>query len=88
MAYSVHVLFHSTFIGEMDFLYRSTLTAVPSFHEGLFVELMQLASASISFRFNDTMYRQGDGIKMGSPLGPVLANNVVEKLLFDRFPKP
>ena len=37
------------------------------------------------------MYRQVDGILMGSPLGPILANIFVgfyEKLLFARFPKP
>ena len=37
------------------------------------------------------MYRQVDGISIGSPLGPILANIFVgyyEKLPFDRFPKP
>ena len=37
------------------------------------------------------MYRQIDGISMGSPLGPILANIFVgfhERLLFKMFPKP
>ena len=37
------------------------------------------------------MYCQVDGISMGSPLGPILANIFVgfyEKLFFYRFPKP
>ena len=47
---------------------------------------MELATKSVSFSSNDTMYRQVDGISMGS----ILANMFVgfyEKLLFDRFPK-
>ena len=52
---------------------------------------MELATRSVSFSFNDTIYRQEDGISMGSPLGPILANIFVgfyEKLLFDTFPNP
>ena len=73
-----------------DFVYRCPLKSVPSFPESVFVELMELATKSVSFCFNDTMYRQVDRISMGSPLGPILANIFVgfyEKLLFDRFPK-
>ena len=73
-----------------DFLYRSPLTSVPSSPESVFMELMKLATKSVSYSFNDTMYRQADGISMGSPLGPILTNIFVrfyEKLIFDRFPK-
>ena len=72
-----------------NFLYRSPLTSVHSFPESVFVELMELATKSVSFSFNDTIYRQVDGISMGSPLGPILENIFVrysEKLLFDIFP--
>ena len=41
------------------------------------MELIELATKSISFSLNDTMYRQVDGILMGSPLGPILANILV-----------
>ena len=74
----------------VDVLYRSLLTSVPSCPEGIWVELMKVATKSVSFSFNDTMYHQVDGISMGSPLGSILANIFVEfyeKLLFDRFPK-
>ena len=50
-----------------------------------------MATKSVSYSFNDTMYYQVDSILMGSPLGPILANIFVgfyEKLLFERFPKP
>ena len=52
---------------------------------------MKLTTKSVSFNFNDTMYRQVDGISMGSSWGPIIANiffGFYEKLLFDRFPKP
>ena len=52
---------------------------------------MELATKSVSFSFNDTMYHQVDGILMDFPLVPILANIFVgfyEKLLLDRFPKP
>ena len=35
---------------------------------------MESASSSIECSFNDTMYKQTDGVAMGSPLGPALAN--------------
>ena len=55
-----------------NFLYRSPLTLVPSFPESVFVKLMRWATKSVSFSFNDTMYRQVDGISIGSPLDPNL----------------
>ena len=42
--------------------------------EDLFVKLMKKATMDVEFRFAGTMYRQTDGVAMGSPLGPVLAN--------------
>ena len=39
-----------------------------------FVKLMKLATSSTEFSFNENMYRQSDGVAMGSPLGPTLAN--------------
>ena len=74
-----------------DFLYEGPLISVPSFPESVFVELMELATKSVSFCFNNTMHHQVDCISMGSPLGPIIANmffGFYEKLLFDRFPKP
>ena len=43
-----------------DFLYQNPLISVPSFPESIFVELMELATKSISFSFNDTMFHQVD----------------------------
>ena len=39
-----------------------------------FCELIRLATSSVEFSFNGNMFRQIDGISMGSPLGPSLAN--------------
>ena len=52
---------------------------------------MGVATKSVSFSFNEIMYRQIDGVSMGCLLGPILANIFVgfqERHLFDRFPKP
>lgn len=56
-----------------DMLYRSNLTP-PTIPENVFVELMKFATMSVDFSFDNIMYRQIDGVAMGSPLGPVLAN--------------
>ena len=39
-----------------------------------FVELMRRATCGTEFSLNGNMYRQTDGVAMGSPLGPILAN--------------
>ena len=46
----------------------------PDFPKAVFIEHMQMATSGVEFSFNNTMYRQTDGIAMGSPLGPVFAN--------------
>ena len=58
-------------------LYRRLLTCAPSSPESAFVELMKLATKSVSFSFNDTMYRQVDDISLGSPLDPILAKTTL-----------
>ena len=45
-----------------------------SFPRNIFVKLMQLATSSVEISFNNNMHRQLDGVAMGSPLGPALAN--------------
>ena len=52
---------------------------------------MQTATSSVEFSFNNILHRQIDGVAMGSPLGPSLANIFVgyyEALLFKRVNKP
>lgn len=46
----------------------------PPFTKPQFIELMNLVTSSVEFSFNNVMYRQTNGVAMGSPLGPILAN--------------
>ena len=57
----------------------------------VFKELLIFATKDVEFSFNDSMYRQIDGVAMGSPLGPLLANVFVgslEEKLFDQHDGP
>ena len=63
----------------------------PIIPKHVFNELMKIATSSVEFSFNNLMYKQIDGVAMGSPLGPTLANIFVgfyESKLFDKISKP
>ena len=63
----------------------------PSFPRNIFVALMQLATSSVKFSFNNNMHGQIDGVAMGSPLGLALANIFVgyqEAKLFNIAKRP
>ena len=47
-----------------DALYRSELNS-PPFPEEVFIELMETATRSVEFSFNNKMYQQKDGVAMG-----------------------
>ena len=49
----------------------------PVIPKDVFVELMKGTAVSVEFSFNNTTYKQTDGVAMGSPLGPALANIIV-----------
>ena len=73
------------------FLYRGPSTIAIPFPDEVFIELMGIATKLVSLSFNELMHRQIDGVSMGCPLGPILANIFVkfqERHLFDVFPKP
>ena len=73
-----------------DALYRGHLDC-PPIPEDTFRELMLIATRGVEFSFNNQMYKQLDGVAMGSPLGPALANIFVgfhESRLFDNAVKP
>ena len=49
-------------------------------------ELLYLCIKNRQFTFNNKIYIQNDGVVMGSPLGPVLANVFMVKLETALFP--
>ena len=57
----------------VDKLFKSK-KKIKGFNETQFKTLLQFATKNSFFIFNDKFYIQTDGIAMGSPLGPTLAN--------------
>ena len=45
----------------------------PKFQKDVFIRMMKIATSGI-FMFEGKYYRQSDGVTMGSPLGPTMAN--------------
>ena len=43
-------------------------------------KLILMCTENVQFRFNNEIYRQKDGVAMGSPLGPLLADVFISKL--------
>ena len=73
-----------------DGLYRGHPDCPPILDD-TFRELMLIATRGVEFSFNNQMYKKLDGVAMGSPLGPALANIFVgfhESRLFDNTIKP
>ena len=58
----------------LDTLYRSDDISPPTIPESLLKKLLLKATTEVEFSCDGVMYRQIDGVAMGSPLGPVLAN--------------
>ena len=72
-------------------LYATDTSIVNNISKSLFIELMETATKNVEFSFDNTMYRQIDGVAMGSPLGPILANIFVghcEAKLFSYIDQP
>ena len=57
-----------------DVLYRSDDLPPPALTEPSFRMLLSKVTTGVEFSFNGVMYQQIEGVAMGSPLGPVLAN--------------
>lgn len=47
---------------------------IPPLSKNNFMKLLEFATKEILFIFNNTLYSQVDGVAMGNPLGPTLAN--------------
>ena len=53
--------------------------------ESICKEMLHMAVLNVDFSFNNEMYKQIDGVAMGSSLGPILANIFVGYLEFKLF---
>ena len=63
-----------------DALYSSEHPPAP-FPWLIFVELMEMATSSVEFSFNDIMHRQIDGVTIGPPLANIFVGYYESKLL-------
>ena len=89
-SYDVKSLFTSIPVDEVikicaEDLYEDTSITPPPFAKSVFIKLMEFATCSVEFSFNDVMYRQINGLGMGSILSSILSNIFVgylEKLIF------
>ena len=58
----------------LDCFYCDDKIGKPTVLENLLRKLLIKATTEVEFSYDGVMYRQKDGVVMGSPLGPVLAN--------------
>ena len=65
-------------------VYSSGSKKVPPFKKKEFIKLMKFATGGM-FLYNDRLFKQVDGVAMGSPLGPSLANFFLGYLEETRF---
>ena len=56
-----------------DYVYSDESKRVPPFPKKVFIKLLKFSTSGM-FLYNDKLFRQTDGVAMGSPLGPSLAN--------------
>ena len=72
-----------------DTLFKET-DIYEGYSKSEFKTLLSLASKESYFFFNEVLYKQKDGVAMGSPLGPTLANAFLshyEKIWLERCPQ-
>ena len=55
-------------------LFYTNEDVIEGINESEFKNLLSLATRESFFIFNDVLYKQKDGMAMGSPLGPTMAN--------------
>ena len=94
-SYDVQSLFTNVPLSEtlklcVNQLYNSDIQP-PPMPPHICMELLEKATTNVQFSFNSTMFVQTDGVAMGTPLGPILANIFVgynEERLFKTSNKP
>ena len=78
VSYDVESLFTNVPLSEVidiacDYVYAHDSPSKPSFERKHFKKLLQIATSG-EFLYRDKLFKQIDGVAMGSPLGPTLAN--------------
>ena len=58
----------------LNHLFPNEDSIYEGFNKSQFKSLLELATKNTNFLFNETFYEQVDGVAMGSPCGPTLAN--------------
>ena len=66
--------------------YRLCNLEKPTIKTENFVKLMKMATSEVQFSFNNIIYSQTDGVAMGSPLVPTLANIFMGHLEYNVVP--
>ena len=56
-----------------EHIYSDKSLSVPSFPKNTFIQLLKLATGGL-FMYKDIFIQQKDGVSMGNPLGPTMAN--------------
>ena len=69
-----------TFIKEPEEVRDSNNFLVSFDVSSFFTKLFQFATSEAHFYFNGKIYEQVDGVAMGSPLAPVLANLFMDNM--------
>ena len=93
-SFDISSLFTTVLLDETIAICADTLYNLPDSQpcipKEVFVELLHSATSTVEFSFDNTIYRQRDGVAKGSPLGPALANILVEyeEKLFSEISKP
>ena len=84
VSFDVESLFTNVPVDEViniaaNLVYSSNSNNKPRYGKDVFIKLCKFATQG-SFMYNDNMYTQTDGVSMGSPLAPTLANLFLAEL--------
>ncbi|CAF1481526.1 unnamed protein product, partial [Rotaria sordida] len=64
----------------LDMLYKRSSPPPIPFNRSQMKQMLEIAVINIPFRFLQKTYIQSDGVAMGSPLGPILADIFISHL--------
>src|SRR5271156_5207875 len=64
----------------LDLLYKEGKKPDCPYDRTQFKKLLELSSLNVPFRFLEENYVQQDGVAMGSPIAPILADIFISKL--------